>query len=54
MIKKGALLFILFSFLVLIAGCQTVTGAVKGGAEGAKKDWESLKKANQKMEEVLW
>jgi hypothetical protein len=58
MIKKGATFFILFTLLVLIEGCQTVKGtvegAVKGCAEGAKKDWESVKKADERMREVLW
>jgi len=54
MIKKGAAFFILSIFLILIAGCETTKGACKGAAEGAHKDWESLKKADQKMQEVLW
>jgi predicted small secreted protein len=54
MIKKGAIFLILFTLIVLIAGCNTIKGAVKGGAEGAKKDWESVMKADDKMREVLW
>lgn len=56
-VKKCSLFFILFIFLVLICGCQTM----KGAAEGAKKDWqalqktgENIKKADDKMQEVLW
>lgn len=54
MLKKRVLLFAVSIFLILIAGCETTKGACQGAAEGAKKDWESLKKADEKMREVLW
>ena len=52
--KKSARAMALLVLLFLLSGCQTIQGAAKGGAEGAKKDWESLKKADAKMREVLW
>jgi len=54
MLKKRVLLFAVSIFLILIAGCETTKGACKGAAEGAEKDWESMKKADEKMREVLW
>ena len=49
-IKKGFALFILFAFLILISGCETV----KGACEGAKRDWESAKKIDDWMQKNLW
>ena len=43
MIKKGGMFFVLSVFLILICGCETAKGALKGGVEGAKKDWETTK-----------
>lgn len=58
MTKKYAMLLVLFVFLVLIAGCETVKGTVKGLAagatEGAKKDWQTLQKTDAWMRENLW
>lgn len=58
MLKRSAVLAVLFSFIVLMAGCDTVMGAckgaAKGAAEGAKKDWQSAKKAEAWVQENLW
>lgn len=53
MLKKGAAALIL-SLLLLIAGCETVKGAFTGASDGAKKDWEAAKKADQWMRDNLW
>ena len=49
-IKKGLALFILFAFIVLVGGCETV----KGAFEGAKKDWQSAKKIDDWMKKNMW
>ena len=54
MIKKGPIFFILFIFLILASGCETVGGAAKGASEGAKTDWENIQKLDGRMREVLW
>ena len=58
MIKKGAIFFILAVFLILVSGCETLKrsagGAAKGAGEGAKTDWENIKKIDGRMREVLW
>ena len=54
MIKKGAIFFVLFIFLILASGCETVGGAAKGAGEGAKTDWENMQKLDARMREVLW
>lgn len=54
MIKKGAILFVLSVFLILIGGCETIKGALKGATEGAKRDWESAKKIDSWIRENLW
>ena len=43
MIKKSALLFMFIVFIITVSGCETVKGSLKGGIEGAKKDWETAK-----------
>lgn len=54
MIKKGTLFFILAIFVMAIAGCETVKGLAAGATEGAKKDWQTLQKADAWMRENLW
>ena len=46
--KSLALFFMLL--LILINGCNTV----KGAAEGAQKDWQSMREADQRLRDVLW
>lgn len=48
--KKITVFLALSVVATLLCGCQTVKGAVEGGAEGAKKDWESAGKS----ENLLW
>ena len=43
MIKKVALFFMFIVFIITVSGCETAKGALKGGIEGAKKDWETAK-----------
>ena len=43
MIKKATLLFMFIVFIMTLFGCETAKGALKGGVEGAKKDWETTK-----------
>ncbi len=50
MLKKGILMLLLGIFVFLLAGCETV----KGAAEGAKSDLESLKKADEWQRKNLW
>ncbi len=54
MVKKCILIFILFSLVIVISGCETVKGAAKGAAEGFQKDWESAKKVDDWMRKNLW
>ena len=54
MFKKGILLFVLFAFIVVIAGCETMKGTAKGAAEGAKKDWQAAIKADEWIKKNLW
>jgi hypothetical protein len=54
MIRKCLSLGILVSFIFLISGCSTVKGAAQGAAEGAKQDWQALKKADAWFRENLW
>ena len=49
-IKKCTIFFIFSIFLILISGCETM----KGAFEGAKKDWDSAKKADQWLRKNLW
>lgn len=49
-IKKGLTVLILFTFIFLAAGCETV----KGAFEGAKKDWQSAKKFDDWMRKNMW
>ncbi len=50
-IKKGLpLLFMLSLLLALVSGCYTL----KGAFDGSKEDWQSLKKVDQHIREVLW
>jgi len=54
MIKKEVIFLIICAFLIFIAGCQTLTGAVKGACEGAKKDWAAIEGADDWMQENFW
>ena len=54
MIKKGSVLFILFIFLVLISGCETIKGAFTRASNGAKKDWQAAKSVDGWMRKNLW
>jgi predicted small secreted protein len=54
MTKKGLAFFVLLVFIILISGCETIKGAGQGAADGAKKDWQTLKKADAWMRKNLW
>jgi uncharacterized protein YceK len=62
MVKKSFLLFVLLIFVFLGSGCSTVVkgtvgatnGLVQGTKEGAKQDWESIKKTDAWMKDNLW
>lgn len=57
MIKKLFLLAFLFVFLFLVSGCtlvKGVTGAAQGVAEGAKEDYQAIKKADGWVKDNLW
>jgi predicted small secreted protein len=54
MLQKIFLLGIILVFVFLSSGCNTVAGASKGAAEGAKKDYEDAKKADEWMRKSLW
>lgn len=61
MIKKATLLFMCIVFIMTLFGCETAKGALMGGIEGAKKDWETAKdagtalmKADEWMQKNLW
>ncbi|MDD5255000.1 MAG: hypothetical protein PHR11_02970 [Candidatus Omnitrophica bacterium] len=51
--KKFLLLLCLCAFL-FISGCETIKGAGVGAFNGAKKDWQSLKTADERFREALW
>jgi predicted small secreted protein len=52
--KKMFVWPVLLLALILVAGCQTIKGAGTGAAEGAKKDWQALEKADAWMRKNLW
>ena len=61
MIKKATLLFMFIVFIMTLFGCETAKGALMGGIEGAKKDWETTKdvraalmRADDWMQKNLW
>jgi len=54
MVRKGIMLFVLFIFLVMLNGCNTVAGAGVGIAAGAKKDWQGLKSMDSWIRDNLW
>ncbi len=41
--KKATLLFMFIVFIIIVSGCETAKGALKGGIEGTKKDWKTAK-----------
>ena len=49
---------VLLLCVIVVSGCETITGAVKGAAEGAAegipKDWAALKKADDWIKKNLW
>lgn len=51
MIKRSVALFVLSAAcLIFICGCNTL----KGAAEGAKKDWGTVEKADEWVQKNLW
>jgi len=38
----------------MFSGCNTLKNTLKGAGEGAKKDWEVLKRWDKKMQENWW
>lgn len=57
MIKKTSLLVLLLVMLVSFSGCTVLGGAgglAAGVKEGAKKDWEWMKKADDWVKENMW
>lgn len=50
-----------FLAVIFVSGCETAKGAAKGvgavavgTAEGAKKDWQAVKKADGWMRKNMW
>ena len=52
--KSSILLWVLFSGIIFISGCETVKGTWHGGSEGVKKDWQALLRFSDRMEKNLW
>lgn len=59
--NKKSVILALVAFVLLISGCETTKGFVDGLgaagssiAEGAKKDWNALQKADGWMRDNLW
>lgn len=52
--KAPLIILGLYLILIFLAGCETVKGAAKGGAEGFSEDWENTKKVDKWMRETLW
>jgi hypothetical protein len=51
MTPKKVLAFVLLTLFVgVFSGC----GTCKGAAEGFKKDWESLKRADRWVQKNIW
>lgn len=53
---KRSLVALVFICLLAVSacGCNTVGGAAKGASEGAKKDYQEMKKADAWLQENLW
>jgi uncharacterized protein YceK len=49
-IKRALGLCIILAFILSLSGC----GTLKGAYNGAKEDWQSLKKADDWMKKNLW
>lgn len=49
---------ILFTVCVVLligaSGCNTIKGAGEGAADGFKKDWQAMKKIDDKFQENYW
>ena len=61
MIKKATLLFMFIVFIVTLFGCETAKGALKGGIDGIRRDWEAAKnvgaalmRTDEWMQKNLW
>jgi hypothetical protein len=57
MVRKPFLIGVIFVFVILISGCTLAKGAsglAQGIKEGAEKDWATLKKADDWMQENFW
>ena len=61
MFRGCATSFLLLAFCLFFSGCHTMKGAASGAEKDIQNCWEatkkvvdSLKKADQKMQEALW
>lgn len=52
--SKVLLAIVFFSVGIFLSGCGTISGAAKGAAEGAKKDWQTANKLDDWIKENLW
>lgn len=53
MFRKSFLLAFLLGFVFMISGC-TLVRAAQGAAEGAKEDFQVIKKADGWVKDNLW
>jgi len=51
---RRLLLLFVCCIVFLVSGCETVKGSLQGAVNGAKKDWESLKTADERFRNALW
>jgi len=52
--KASLIILGLCIILISLAGCETIKGAAKGGAEGFTKDWQNAKNIDDWIRENLW
>lgn len=52
--KRGILPLVLLLGFAFIYGCGTIKGIGQGASEGAKKDWQGIKKADDWVRKNLW
>ena len=52
--SKTVIILLMFGLTLFLQGCGTMKGVAKGATEGAKEDWEAIKKADSWMEENMW